>query len=82
MKKKELNEWRSKNLSEVVGRAGQFQKEKVETHLKIKMGKIKNVHSANIIAKDIAQLKTIAQVKKLTDKFQKTQTKVKENGAN
>ena len=59
MKKKEMQEYKNKTLGEIEKKIGELQKKKVETLIEISMGKIKNVHAATKIKKEIAQLKTI-----------------------
>ena len=59
MKNKEMQEYKNKTLGEIEKKIGELQKKKVETLIEISMGKIKNVHAATKIKKEIAQLKTI-----------------------
>ena len=68
MKKKQLIEYRQKSDNELAKRIVQLEREKIETVLQIKMGKIKNVHESARIKKEIAQLKTIVQTNKFKEK--------------
>ena len=79
MKKKDLREFASKSTEEVAKKIAQLQKEKLETNLQIKMGKIKNVHLAGKIKKEIAKLSSIAQIKAKVS--QKEAKKENQNGS-
>lgn len=79
MKKKDLKEFTSKSTQDLTKKLAQLQKEKLETNLQIKMGKVKNVHLAGKIKKEIAQLKTIVQIKAKVS--QKEAKKENQNGS-
>lgn len=67
MKKKELQEYRNKTLAEIKKKIAEFEKEKTQTFLEVNMGKIKNVHAAGKIRKEIAQLKTVLNLKTMSE---------------
>jgi ribosomal protein L29 len=59
MKKKELEELKTKSISDLKKKILDLEKNKVIANLELKMGKSKNVHEFNQKRKDIAQAKTI-----------------------
>ncbi len=65
MKKKELNELKAKSIAELTRKLTELQKEKVNTQLELKMGKLKNVHLIKQKRKEIAKIKTILSLKTL-----------------
>lgn len=65
MKKKELNELKAKSIAELTRKLTELQKEKVNTQLELKMGKLKNVHLIEQKRKEIAKIKTILSLKTL-----------------
>lgn len=65
MKKKELNELKAKSIAELTKKLTELQKEKVNTQLEFKMGKLKNVHLIKQKRKEIAKIKTILSLKTL-----------------
>ncbi len=79
MKKKDFREFANKSTEEIAQKIAQLQKEKLETNLQIKMGKVKNVHLAGKIKKEIAQLNSIAQIKAKVN--QKEAKKENQNGS-
>ena len=86
MKKKELDEIKSKSISELKNKISQLEKEKVNAILELKMAKVKNVHIVKHIKKDIAKAKTILNLKLFLERSQamanKPEDKEKENAAN
>lgn len=86
MKKKELDEVKSKSINELKNKISQLQKEKINAVLELKMAKVKNVHIVKQFKKDIAQVKTILNLKLFLDKSQisakKSEDREKENAAN
>ena len=86
MKKKELDEIKSKSISELKNKISQLEKEKVNAILELKMAKVKNVHIVKRIKKDIAKAKTILNLKLFLERSQamanKPEDKEKENAAN
>lgn len=77
MKKTEINQWKAKSLAEIIKRIAQLERQKTEVYIQIKMNKVKNVHNASQIKKDIAILKTISQIKSLTQDAQTEEKKEK-----
>ncbi len=63
MKKKDLDEIKTKSISQLEKRLEELEKEKTNNLLELKMGKIKNVHLVNQKKKDIARIKTILRLK-------------------
>ncbi|OGD92531.1 50S ribosomal protein L29 [Candidatus Curtissbacteria bacterium RIFCSPHIGHO2_01_FULL_41_44] len=59
MKNKDLNELKNKSIENLKKIIADQEKEEKQTRLKLKIGKIKNVHLANQKRKDIAKIKTI-----------------------
>ena len=86
MKKKELDEIKSKSINELKNKISQLEKEKINAVLELKMAKVKNVHIARHIKKDIAKVKTILNLKLFLEKSQamanKPEDKGKENATN
>ena len=86
MKKKELDEIKSKSISELRNKISQLEKEKINALLELKMAKVKNVHAVRGIKKDIAKVKTILNLKLFLEKSQampnKPEDKGKENATN
>jgi len=85
MKKKELDEIKSKSISELRNKISQLEKEKINALLELKMAKVKNVHAVRGIKKDIAKVKTILNLKLFLEKSQaatKSESKERENAAN
>ena len=86
MKKKELDEIKSKSINELKNKISQLEKEKINAVLELKMAKVKNVHIARHIKKDIAKVKTILNLKLFLEKSQamadKSENKEKENATN
>jgi ribosomal protein L29 len=83
MKKKDFNDWKTKNRAEINKRVAQLEKEKVETMVRANIGKAKNVHSVRQMRIDIAQLKTLGHEKDLVEKLEnKKLKKEKTNGTN
>lgn len=80
MKRKDLQELKTKSLKDLSSRIGQLQKQKITNLLELKMGKLKNVHSIKKIRKEIAQLKTFSALKSFKEAVE-TGGK-KENAAN
>lgn len=71
MKKKDLDQLKSKTVAEFQKSLSELEKEKTEQVLNLKMGKTKNVHLASKIKKDIAQIKTLVRIKALTQEYAK-----------
>lgn len=59
MKKKEFDQLKIKDIESLKKAVFEKEKEKVRIYLELKMGKLKNVHAARQIKKDIAKVKTI-----------------------
>lgn len=59
MKKKEFDQLKIKDIESLKKAVHEKEKEKVRVYLELKMGKLKNVHAARQIKKDIAKVKTI-----------------------
>ena len=68
MKKKDLNDLKTKNLDELAKKIGDLEKGKTNELLELKMGKTKNVHATGNIKKDIAKINTIIKMKLVTEK--------------
>ncbi len=66
MKKKDLNDLKTKTVQDLRKKVADLEKEKNNNLLELKMGRSKNVHAANNIKKDIAKVKTLIEMKTLT----------------
>lgn len=71
MKKKDLDQLKSKTVAEMEKSLSELEKEKTEQILNLKMDKEKNVHVVARIKKDIAQIKTLVRVKTLAQEYAK-----------
>ena len=65
MKKKDLTEIKTKTIEDLNKLIPEKEKQKAQTKLEQKLGKIKNVHQVNQIKKDLAQIKTILSRKRI-----------------
>ena len=65
MKIKQLNELKQQEASALHKKAEDLEKEIVKIRIELNMGKIKNVHSIKNKRKEIAQIKTIINMKNL-----------------
>lgn len=63
MKKKDFDQIKTKDIESLKKLIWEKEKEKVRVHLELKMAKLKNVHAAHQLKKDIAKVKTIASEK-------------------
>jgi len=63
MKKKDLNELKTKNIKDLIKKLNELRKELVQTKIESKMDKIKNIHSVSQKKRDIAQVTTIINLK-------------------
>jgi len=81
MKKKDLNNLKSKDQSEINKKIEELEKDAINKKIELKMGKLKNFHKVKSIRKSIAQLKTMLVIKKLSQE-EKTNKKGKLNEAN
>lgn len=63
MKKKDLNDLKTKSVQDLNKKFSEIEKNKVNELLELKMGKTKNVHAGRNIRKDIAKIKTIIAMK-------------------
>lgn len=80
MKKKDLEELKTKNLQDIKKVIADLGKERAKLILELEMGKIKNVHSVNQKKKDIAQAMTILRSKALlSESTQANRTSAKGN---
>lgn len=68
MKKKDLNDLKTKSVQELNKKLNDLEREGSTNLLEIKMGRSKNVHAANNIRKDIARIKTIIKMKVLRER--------------
>lgn len=68
MKKKDLQDLKTKNVKDLRNKIADLEKQKTNSLLELKMGKVKNVHTVKKTKKDIAQAKTIARLKFLMEK--------------
>jgi len=64
MKKKEIEKLRQKSLQELEKLVQEWTKELVDLRLKLRSGKLKNVHQSADKRHDIARIKTIIAEKK------------------
>lgn len=71
MKKKDLQDIKTKSINDLKNKVSDLAKQKTNSLLELKMGKVKNVHAVKKIRKDIAQIKTIARLKFLMEKGDK-----------
>lgn len=71
MRKKDLDQLKSKTVAEFQKRLSELEKEKTEQVLNLKMGKTKNVHVVSKGKKDIAQIKTLVRIKTLAQEYSK-----------
>lgn len=67
MKSKEINNLRSKPISELLELVKKLEGENTQARIELKMGKPKNVHLLNAKKKDMAALKTIIRQRKLEE---------------
>ncbi len=65
MKKKELNELKTKGLPELLKKLRELEREKVQMQIELNMGKVKNVHLLRQKKQNIAKVKTIISMKNL-----------------
>ena len=79
MKKKDLMEFKSKNVEDIQKKIDQLIGEIVVNKLELKMGKLKNVHLVSKKKKDLASLKTILKLKYFAIKLNMSEKKVKKN---
>lgn len=63
MKKKDFDQIKTKDAESLKKLIWEKEKEKAKAHLELKMAKLKNVHTAHQLKKDIARVKTIASEK-------------------
>ncbi|OGD84684.1 50S ribosomal protein L29 [Candidatus Curtissbacteria bacterium RIFCSPLOWO2_01_FULL_41_18] len=77
MKKKDLDQLKSKTVAEFQKSLSELEKEKTEQVLNLKMGKTKNVHVVSKIKKDIAQIKTLVRIKTLAQEYAKENNELK-----
>lgn len=68
MKKKELQELQIKEVPELVKLLVKKRGEAGRMLLEVKTGKVKNVHAARTLRRDIAQIATVARKKELEAK--------------
>lgn len=66
MKKKDFTEIKNKTPEELHKLAVEKEKELATTLIEQKLGKTKNVHLPNKLKKDLAQIKTVLLLKKMT----------------
>ncbi len=76
MKKKDLQELKTKTSKEIKSSIKALEKEMINTALELKMGRTKNVHSLAQIKKSIAQSLTIARMKEILEKETQKKEKV------
>ena len=67
MKRRDLSEFKAKDISDLKKKIADLKKQNVESLLQIKMAKTKNVHEALKTRKDIAKLETILRLKVLAN---------------
>ena len=63
MKRRDLSEFKAKDISDLKKKIADLKKQNVESLLQIKMAKTKNVHESQSMRKDIAKLETILRLK-------------------
>ncbi len=68
MKKKDLNELKTKSPDALKKKILDLEKEKVQMQVELKMGKVKNVHSIGKIKKEIAKANMILNLKRIVAK--------------
>lgn len=71
MKKKDLREFATKSIEDIKKKISELEKQKIETRIQIKMGKLKNVHHEKQIRKAIAYLKTHLKLKLFAQEVEK-----------
>lgn len=75
MKKKELLEIKNKTIENLRLLLVEKKKAQVSMTMEQKLGKVKNVHSAHQIKKDIAEVKTILAEKMFAERVKNEETK-------
>ena len=71
MKRRDLSEFKAKDISDLKKKIADLKKQNVESLLQIKMAKTKNVHESQSMRKDIAKLETILRLKVLASELKK-----------
>lgn len=74
MKKKDFDQIKTKDIESLKKLISEKEKEKAKAHLELKMAKLKNVHAARQLKKDIAKVKTITSEKLFQEGTRKNAT--------
>ena len=82
MKKRDLQELKTKTLEEIRGTIKNLEKDMVNAALELKMGREKNVHHLAHLKRSIAQAKTIAKMKEILEKENQKKGEVTKNVKN
>ena len=68
MKKRDLKDLKKESAVSLYKKLKDLQKEKIESQISLKLGKIKNVHEISKKKKDIAQINTLLNIKTFMEK--------------
>ncbi len=68
MKTKDLKELKTRDIKDLKVRVQDLEKQKTVGLIELKMAKVKNVHSISKIKKEIAQIKTLINLKLISKK--------------
>lgn len=77
MKKKNLIELKNKSSQELKTMSNDLQKKLTEIRFELKLGKLKNVHEANLKRREHAQVLTFLKLKELSEEANKVKNKSK-----
>ena len=80
MKKKDLNELKTKSILELEKKFKEKQSEKIVIQMEHKLGKIKNVHQISSMKKDLAVILTFIRLKEIKAISDKKEIKEAANG--
>lgn len=82
MKKNDLNELKKADLIKLNQKLKELQKEKIDSQVELKMGKIKDAHTVSKKRRNIAQIKTLISFKTIINSYKKTEVKEETQNAN
>jgi len=82
MKKKDLQELKTKTSKELRGSIRALEKDLINAKLELKMGRIKNVHQVAQIKRNIAQSLTITRMKEILEEENQKNKKESKDDAN
>jgi ribosomal protein L29 len=80
MKKKDLNELKTKSILELEKKFKEKQSEKIVIQMEHKLGKIKNVHQIGSMKKELAKILTFIRLKEIKAISDKKEIKEAANG--